>query len=389
MRIFFILLLLVGLLHAKDSATLLKRGNAAYSAGKLDEAMKLYDEALVESPENPYLIFNRAVVLFKKGDFEKARDEFKSSIDKLPNLKRSDSNIECRALTAIGNCGFFMAKKYADLEVDNAIKLCLESIQAYENALRLNAKEKTANKNITASRMLLKKLLGIKYAQAQQQKQQEELGRKIKELAERQKNAADNTAKADKSSGTEELQNEQDKISSETEEIAKQLQPPQQPPQGQQQDDAQQENPLSQARQAQDAAMEKLKSNDLNEAEKQQRLAAEKLDEILKQNEQQQQQQQQKQQQQKGDENSEQKQDDSKQQDDSGDKKEKQEKQDNSDEQQQDADKEKQEAAAEESEKQDSESEQDAREIIDKERHDKREREKNRRGNYRAVPMDW
>ena len=54
MRLLFAILFITAILHAKDSGELLKRGNAAYSAGKLDEAMKCYDEALVESPENPH-----------------------------------------------------------------------------------------------------------------------------------------------------------------------------------------------------------------------------------------------------------------------------------------------------------------------------------------------
>ena len=69
MRLFLSLMVLVAILSAKDSATLLKRGNAAYSDGKFDDAMKFYDEALVESPENPHLIFNRAVAL--KDSFRK------------------------------------------------------------------------------------------------------------------------------------------------------------------------------------------------------------------------------------------------------------------------------------------------------------------------------
>ena len=394
MRLLFAILFITAILHAKDSGELLKRGNAAYSAGKLDEAMKCYDEALVESPENPHLIFNRAVVLFKQGDYEKARETFQSSIDKLPNLKRSDMDLERRARIAIGNCCFFMAKQFADSEIDNAVKLCLDSIQSYENVLRINEKDKIATKNIAASRMLLKKLLGIKYAQTQQQKQQEELGRKIKELAERQKNAADNTAKANQSSGTDELQKEQEAINNDTEQLANQLQPPQpqsQPQLQQQQQsgqpqDAQPQNPLDSVRQAQDDALEKLKSNDLKDAEGKQREAAEQLEKMLKQSEKQQQQQQQ-QQQQNGQDESEQKQDDGGKQDGSDDKKQ-DDKKDDTEEQQQESEQQQQ-ANASEQDKQDSASEQEAQEIIDRERHDKRERDKNRRGNYRAVPMDW
>ena len=135
MRLLLSLMLLAAVLSAKDCATLLKRGNAAYSDGKFDDALKFYDEALVESPENPHLIFNRAVVLFKKGEYDKAKETFQSAIDKIPNLKRADSDLECRARTAIGDCCFTMAKPIVDSEADNALKLCLESISSYEGAL--------------------------------------------------------------------------------------------------------------------------------------------------------------------------------------------------------------------------------------------------------------
>ncbi|MBO4345097.1 MAG: tetratricopeptide repeat protein [Victivallales bacterium] len=390
MRLFLTFMLLAAILSAKDSAALLRRGNAACADGKFDDALKFYDEALVESPENPHLIFNRAVALFRKGEFDKAKEAFQSSIDKLPNLKRADSDLECRARTAIGDCCFTMAKPIVDSETDGALKLCLESISSYEGALRLNPKAKEAAKNIVSARMLLKKILGIKYAQAQQQKQQQELASKIKELAERQKAAADNTAKGGDSQDNESLVKEQDEISRDTEELAGKIQPqqPQQPQQMQQQPQSQDapENPMKQARDAQDAASEKLRSKDFEEAEKQQRLAAEKLEEMLKQNEQQQNQKQQKQ---DGQQNSEQdgqeKSDEQKQDGDS--QKQEQEKQgDGSDEQEP---QEQKQQAAEETEKKDDASEQEANEIIDRERHDKRERDKNRRGSYRAVPMDW
>ncbi|MBR4673055.1 MAG: hypothetical protein IKP00_01190 [Victivallales bacterium] len=382
MRRWLLLMAFCLISFAGEAEKLLKQGNNALNEEKYDDALSLYDKALVESPENPYLIFNKGVAYFKQGEYEKAMKEYKLAVEKLASQKRGDSALEARAFASMGNACFLQAKPLLESNLDQASALCLGAVAAFDEALRIRPEDAALLENRKAARMLLKKILGIKYMQAKEQQKQQEMAQKLKELAERQKQAADETAQQ-----KPDVQ-KQEQLNQETQELMEQMSGQNQP-QPQQQDPQQQQNPIQeamqQARQAQDDATQNLKENQLPAAEAKQREAAEKLEEALKQGQQQQQQQQQNQ---EGDDKQEQDKDKQEQEKEGDDKQEQEkDKQDDSEEQQQQQEQNEQEA--QENKEEPKEDAQEAQEIIDRERQDKKEREQGEKRNYRAVPMDW
>ncbi|MBQ9366218.1 MAG: tetratricopeptide repeat protein, partial [Victivallales bacterium] len=244
MRILLLTMALCLFSIAGEADKLLKQGNAALDEEKYEEALSLYDKALVESPENPYLIFNKGVAYFKQGEYEKSVKEYKLAIEKLASQKRGDSELEARAFASIGNACFLQAKPLLESNLEQASALCLGAITAFDEALRIRPEDTALQENRQAARMLLKKILGIKYMQAKEQQKQQEMAQKLKELAERQKQAADETAQQ-----KPDVQ-KQEQLNQETQELMDQMsgQQQQQPsPQDPQQQP--QQNPIQDAMQ--------------------------------------------------------------------------------------------------------------------------------------------
>ena len=59
----------------KDDPTV-DKGNAAFAAGKYEDALKAYEAAAIEQPDNAELQFDQGNALFKLGRFDDAKDAF-------------------------------------------------------------------------------------------------------------------------------------------------------------------------------------------------------------------------------------------------------------------------------------------------------------------------
>jgi len=124
-------------------------GNRLYEEKKYDEALKRYTEAQLEAPDAPQLHYNLGNVLFRKGDLEKARDEYRRA------LASADPGLDPRAIYNLGNT-FFTRQEYKD------------AVAAYQRALRLDPSDADAKRNLELALLRMK--------QQQQPKQQPQGG---------------------------------------------------------------------------------------------------------------------------------------------------------------------------------------------------------------------
>lgn len=129
-------------------------GNKRYAAEQYDEALNKYRDAQVHDPESALLKFNIASAEYKKNKFEEALKELQGS------LSSKEAAIQSHAYYDMGNTLFRMQK-------------LPESIQAYQEALKLNPADEDAKYNLEFVRRQLKNQ-SDKQQQNQQQDQQQQ-----------------------------------------------------------------------------------------------------------------------------------------------------------------------------------------------------------------------
>jgi lipoprotein NlpI len=279
---------------AESAAGLVDSGNELYSAGEYDKALEAYEKALAEQPDAGEVFFNQGNVFFQKGDYDKACEAYQAAA-----LHTKDLALEASAHYNRGNAVFAQGRKELETDPRRALARWGQSIQHYQEALRIDPQLKDAAQNIEVVRLALKDLADrIKKAEEaarEQQKQREEMQKELDEvIREQESEIKQNDAlqqKAGQDSGesvsreAQELASDQEETGRKTGKIADKLKELQ----AQNQQSSQQADPsasaaeerLEKARQAQRSAAEKLEKTELGEARKDQEEALEHLKEAL------------------------------------------------------------------------------------------------------------
>jgi len=119
----------------------LNTGNKLYQMGKLDEALKMYNEASIALPDSDIINFNIGAALYKKGDYQKAQEAFSKA------LTTDNKKLEADALYNIGNCKYRLGKLKENTDLSSTIGLLRESLDYYKRAVELDQKNTDARFN--------------------------------------------------------------------------------------------------------------------------------------------------------------------------------------------------------------------------------------------------
>jgi len=279
---------------AESAGDLVNRGNGLYSAGDYDQALEAYDKALAEQPDAGEVFFNKGNVFFQKGEYDKAREAYQAAA-----LHTKDPTLEASAHYNRGNAVFAEGRRELETNPRKALTQWGQSVQHYQEALRIDPQFKEAARNIEVVRLALKDLADrIKKAEEaarEQQKQREEMQKELDEVIREQESEikqndalqqkAAQTSEESVSGEAQELASDQEKTREKTGTIAdklKELQARnQQSPQQADPAASAAEERLEKAREAQRSAVEKLEKTELGEARKDQEEALEHLKEAL------------------------------------------------------------------------------------------------------------
>ena len=160
MRIILSLLFItMGLSYADEVYSKNQKANALYKQGKYDEALKLYEDALLLSPSDNRLKMNKGSALYRTGDLEKAEDEYLGALSIENKQKRADAHYN------LGNILFRQGQQMLQTGDQNAQKKFQAALENYIQALDLRPEDKDAKWNLQLAHELVKQL------QQQQQNQ--------------------------------------------------------------------------------------------------------------------------------------------------------------------------------------------------------------------------
>lgn len=112
-----------------DVGSVMRKGNGLARQGKYEDAIRKYQEALVQEPDNTKIHYNLARALYKNNKFPEAEAEYQLC------LLTKDRAFQAQTLYNIGNCKF----KQGDLEA---------AIDSYRASLMLNPRDRDAKQNL-------------------------------------------------------------------------------------------------------------------------------------------------------------------------------------------------------------------------------------------------
>ncbi len=163
------------------AANWVQRGNQALAEKKYDEALEFFKKAEVDLPDSAEVAYDRGIALYRKGEFDKARESFGNA------LRTRDPKLEAQAKFNLGNCSYSTALgKLTDLQ--GAIEELRKSINYWRDSLELNPADTEAKQNIETAQLLIKDLLDKeKKKQQEQQKDQKQDQKDQKDQKDQQK----------------------------------------------------------------------------------------------------------------------------------------------------------------------------------------------------------
>ena len=160
---------------AESSCGLVNRANSLYKQKEYDEAIKLYNEAQIKSPDSAEINYNIGIAQYKKEDYISAV----SFLEKATASK--DKILESRANFNIGNAKHKLGKLKENTDLKETVNLLRQSLDYYKRAIELDSKDEDARVNHELVEKELKMLLDKLKQEQDRKKEESEQEKKTKE----------------------------------------------------------------------------------------------------------------------------------------------------------------------------------------------------------------
>lgn len=180
---------------AAQAAVKVNSGNRHYRRGDFDQALKDYNQAMVDAPDSDIINFNQAAAFYKKEDYEKAREYFTKS------LISDNRKLEADALYNIGNCKYKSGQLKKNTDLEEAVNLYRQALDYYKRAVEIDQSNQDARFNHEFVERELKALLDK--LKRQQDKQNQAGQQKEREQGERQSGSSSSGAEGEENKGQE------------------------------------------------------------------------------------------------------------------------------------------------------------------------------------------
>jgi Ca-activated chloride channel family protein len=139
---------------AEPVRDLVRQGNGLYKKGNFNEALNLYDRALVDKPQAPEPKFNKANSFYNLDDLAKAIDLYKEVAAEAKDMK-----LVTKAKYNMGNCYFQQGSKQKDSNLQKALDDLKTSISYWRQVLDIEPENQKAARNIEVARLMIKDIL--------------------------------------------------------------------------------------------------------------------------------------------------------------------------------------------------------------------------------------
>ena len=143
-----------------------KKGNLLYNKGEFQDALKKYEEALLDDPDSDVINFNLGDALYKTEDYKKAITHFEKS------LVSDSESLEQNASYNVGNAKYKYGLAQENTDISSAVDLLRQSLRHYERAIELDPKDEDAKYNYEFVKEELKRLEQLQQQQQSQEKQE-------------------------------------------------------------------------------------------------------------------------------------------------------------------------------------------------------------------------
>lgn len=156
-RCFFLLFVILFSIALKESCgdevyTKNQKANKLFSEGKYEEALKLYEDALLLSPADKALKMNKGSALYRLDDYQKAQEEY------LEALTHEDKKIRANAHYNLGNILFREGEQMYKSGNPQANEKFKNALEHYIQSLDLNPNDKDAKWNLQLAHQMIQEL---------------------------------------------------------------------------------------------------------------------------------------------------------------------------------------------------------------------------------------